>query len=49
MQALKIANKKSTRAGKIVDHKKIASAYGILRSKRLKGVKIQRTLRDEWR
>ncbi len=34
--------------GKRIDIEKIERANGFLRSKRLKPLKIQRTLRDQW-
>ena len=48
MHAPKIYNKKTSKLAKKIDHQKIARAYGIFRSKRLKVLKIQRALRDEW-
>ncbi|MDI6766135.1 MAG: hypothetical protein QME52_04855 [Bacteroidota bacterium] len=34
--------------GKKIDIEKIERAHGVLRSKRLKPLKIQQTLRDQW-
>lgn len=35
--------------GKRIDFEKIERAHGVLHSKRLKPLKIQRTLRDQWK
>jgi hypothetical protein len=48
MRTPKIANKKTSKLGRKIDYKKIARAYGILRNKSLKPLKVQRSLRDQW-